>query len=1039
MKNNKIFITFITIFALISISTGCRIAKDRPILKVPDGNKDRMLKETFSGTDTDPKYWIYKVTVVKTSFGNDDLNFVWEGLQSEAKVGYFEFARDKLKFNNIVNRQSLETTEVASQGINELINEWDIKHSEFRLAEVDGYTTNREEENNYIKWNEKNHFTIDWSKADISEANTFPYSISYSQNIKCWNKKTSYVIDDSRDITDNYISFIVAVEYEQNPICSHSLKRWVQNNFTTTVHYKYSFKKVPDPRLNYKTYTPYIYTGEQDPLLKKYGYFRTVRTIIGPDKRDKNIFYMNRWNPDKKHIFYFSKDYPNKYKDIAHGVICHTNKLFAKHNLNNYPLNGKCKEDGSVLPDKQETCSKGICFELRENTGQEFGDIRYSFFHMLKIDIPILGYGPSDTHPATGEIISGNVIISIHLLDFYLKYLLQDRYKRDLKEYYDKTGNLIKNKKTKYENSSLFTKMKQTLKEKDHTLWTHTAKLIDKNSEIRSDFEYLLSQLTFGHPFYSQFTSSHAGVPQTNFHLDPLLLPTTIPKPRVKEIQKTIEQSEQNIIKQLSHERNTTIYPAEPVIAQLPSLLANGLTPDEIKRRFIFILTSHEFGHVLNLKHNFYGNVDIRHWHTHRNDSTILKTSSIMDYMNIKDEVKGPLRALFGPYDEAALVYAYSDGKKDLSKEKNTQYLFCTDHHRFLNALCNEWDMGSTPSEVTMSLIENYEENYFIKNLRINRAYWNTSYYPIEMFYTMWDMKRTLMMWREAFNDDHISKILDQSKKHYTVDDVNLIFTQIQRDIKQSIKLSMAFYNSVLQLSTADRDWKIFYNEESGSIEKIGIFWDKLFAMYFLMGDTVFEYNPNYHLEKASYITYIDDLGFYQMIEEIMENTLTVRMDMEIWFIDFGRFLYAQNASNFYNISSNPTLLEKIGVRCYTPKGLKDRFGIDPYAYKANKDSPPDFLDTAIISMEDYIDKITDTYYLGTNEKLGVTFFDGNYYVASSNLNKYSFTIIDLMKRVTHSERESLRLAKQDVFDTFYLYHFFKKNGVIPQNCDNGD
>ena len=1038
MKNREESVLFISLFALACSFVGCRLAKDRPILKVPDGNKDRMLKETFSGSQIDPKYWISKVTIVNTSFGDRNLGF--DSMQSQTKVGYFEFTRDKLKFNNIVTRQSLEAPEIASQGINELINEWDIKHLAFRLAEIDGYTTNQEEENNYIPWDEKEYFTVDWSKADISEANSFPYHISYAQNIKCWKKKATHVIDHSRTWTDNYISFIIAVEYEQDPNCSNSLKRYNQNNFVTTVHYKYSFKRVPDPRLNSKHYTPYVYDGEQDPLLKKYGYFRTLRPVIAEDNRDKNIFYMNRWNLNKKHIFYFSQDYPEEYKDIAYGVICHTNKLLAKHKLNDYPLNGKCREDGSVLPEKGEICSTGICFELRENRGQELGDIRYSFFHILKTSVPVVGYGPSDAHPATGEIVSGNVIVSTYSLDFYLKYFIQDPYKRDHTEYYDEDGQLVKNNKTKYETSSLFEKMKQTLKEKDHKLWVKTSKLLDKTSKIRPEFEYLISQLTFSHPAFSRFTNSNQRMDQITpkvFDFDTALLSKFIPSKVIDESKQAIRQYQKNLTKSFQHDRNTTIYPAEPILSQLPSMLANGMTPEEIKRKILFFVMIHEFGHVLNLRHNFYGSVDSRHWFTNGNAHSHLKTSSVMDYINIKDRVQGPLRASFGHYDEAALVYAYSGGKKDLSKEKNTQYLFCTDKHRFINFLCNAWDEGSTPSEVMMSLIENYEEEYFIRNLRIDRAYWDTSDYPGKMLYTMWNLKKALMMWRTAFQNSNISDILNQSRKSYTPDEIRTISSQVQKDIRQAIKLNIAFYNSVLQLSKADRDWKNFYNENSGSIERIGIRWDKFFAMYFLMGDEGFLYNPNYYLDKASYLTYINTLGFRQMIEEIMENTLTVRVDMEPWFIGFGRLLYAENASNHYNIANDGTLLEKIAVRCYTPKGLKNRFGIDPYSYQANETSPPDFLDTAVVSMEDYIGTITDTYYQGTNEKLGITFFDGNYYVASSNLNKYSFTIIDRMKRVTHSGGRSLRLAKQDIYDVFYLYHL-KKKGVIPQ-CDDGD
>ncbi len=1024
--------TKITIFICLTlfIFSSCRIAKERPILTVPDGNKDRMLKELFSGTTGKPKYWLSKVTIVDSSFEGGP-GFV--SSQSEAKLGYFEFTRDKLKFNNAVTRQTFEKPGISRQGVRELINEWDIEHSEYRLAEVDGYTTNKEEENNYIPWNKKRYFTIDWSKADISEVNTFPY-INYLQNIKCWIKKTSHVIDDSRKITPNYISFIVAVEYEQGSKC-FTLKRYQQNNFVSTVYYKYSFKR--ENSLKNKDYSPYVYDGEQDPLLKKYGYFRTVLPSIADDNRDKNIFYMNRWNPNKKHVFYFGPGYPEEYKDIAHGVICHTNKILAKNKLNDYPLDGKCKKDGSIPAGKNETCSSGICFELRENTGQKLGDIRYSFFHILSKSSGILGYGPSDAHPATGEIVSGNVILNTYYLDFYLKYLLQDRWKRDWKKHYSEDGHQITSSKYKYDNSSLFLKMKQTLKENDHTLWTNTSKLVDETSEIRPDFEYLISQLTFGDPRWSYWTRGQNQQTDMKFDIDSIF--EIMPKKIREQGQKIIQQIQTGENGRQNHERNTTVYPVEPVIAQLPSLLANGMTPEEIKKKILFNLALHEFGHVLGLRHNFYGSFDTRHFHKHSHDDKqpVLKSSSVMDYTIFKDEAAGPSHAEFGPYDEAALVYSYSNGEIDLSKEKNESYLFCTDHHRSLNFLCSAWDYGGTPSEVMMSLIENYEESYFIRNLRIGRAYWNTSYYPRYIFSTMWKLKKALMMWRTAFNHNHISKLLSQSLKSYKNEKINFISNQIQKDIRQAIKLNLAFYNSVLQQPESDRDWKSFYDEESGSIEKIGIFWDKLFSMYFLMGDEGFLYNPNYFLGSASFLTYIDQLGFRQMIEEIMENTLTVRVDMEPWFIGFGRYLYAQNASNYYNIAGGKNLLEKIAVYCYTPKGLKDRFGIDPYSYKVREDSPPDFLDTAVVNMERYIDQITDPYYKGSNEKLGITFFDENYYVASSHLNKYSFTIIDSMVRNIHAKGSSLRLAKQDVYEMFSLYNYFKKN-TIPQTCDNG-
>ena len=288
-------------------------------------------------------------------------------------------------------------------------------------------------------------------------------------------------------------------------------------------------------------------------------------------------------------------------------------------------------------------------------------------------------------------------------------------------------------------------------------------------------------------------------------------------------------------------------------------MLNYGANSNEIKKRILFQLISHEFGHVLNLRHNFYGSFDARHWPSGKN---VLKSSSVMDYINQKDEAIAPLKALYGPYDEAALVYAYSGGKKDLSKERKTHYLFCTDHHEPLNFLCNSFDQGQTPSQVMMSLIENYEESYLVRNLRADRAYWNTSAYPIDMLITMLNIKQALMMWKTAFNQNDILNLLDQSAKSYTSSDRQSISIQVQEDIKQAIKLGFAFYHSVLQLSkTEDEDdennrhWRPYTSNESGTVKRIGTFWDKFFALDFLMGDDNIVYNPNYPLDYASYLT----------------------------------------------------------------------------------------------------------------------------------------------------------------------------------------
>ena len=1024
MSKRKYFFYLGLLFLLLFLLGGCDFIKERPILDIPDANKDRMKKELFIGTKDKPKFWITKSTLIRTTF---DQGF--PGRQSRVYVGYFEFSRDKLKFYDPITRQFLETPEKAKQGIPELIHEWGIEHSEYRLKEVDGYTSNQEEENPYLPWHQKSFFTIKWNSLEIK-----------SSSSSCWQPGKVSVIDSSREITEDYISYVLSVNYH------YTYDRKKCRAYYQKVHteeYRYSFKRVDNPLLTDENYEPYKYTGENDPLFNKYGYFTTVRPVIAQDNRDKNVFYANRWNPHKKHIFYFGENYPSEYEYIAHGVICATNKLFAKHKLNDYPTDGKCTVDGSVLPAKNETCSKGICFELRKNTGQKMGDIRYSFFHILSpTQYYYLGYGPSDAHPATGEIVGGNIYINFSLLETFIDYFYNNPLKRELFIWTEKDGTIIENShgNNKYDTSSLFSHFKNLLEEEDPEKWTKSAKEISAQSPIREDFEYLVQGLTHGDPYWSQWTRSQtSNSPATNKPMDIVSRLVTqiseegnfsdrIDLEKLKELNHQAHHSSfeydhiiRNSVFPYQEEKNhlTTRYPIEHLISQISFLLADGRSVQEVKEIILFQLFSHEFGHVLTLRHNFYGSVDARHWHPE------LDSSSVMDYISIKKKAVASAKAFFGPYDEAALVYAYSDGKTDLAKKNKTQYLFCSEENTRINFLCNRWDYGQTPSEVMMSLIENYEELYFTLNFRLDRAYWDTRGYPYYILQTMMNIKQALLMWQTTFNTNHILEELNKSKKDYTDSEKANILDKTEKDIKQAIKLSMAFYNSVIQIPASDRHWLDGYNKR-GEIERIGIFFDKLFALIFLMGDASFTYNPNFYLGKAAYTTYINELGFRDMIEKIMENTLTWRVDMTPWFIDLGRWLYAKSSSNFYSRYEGLTLLDKIAVRCYTPESLQSQLGIDPRSIERDK--------SLIVLKENLLDKIKDPYYKELNGHLGIVYReDGNYYVSSNILNKYSFVLFKQLESELHGGM-SRELLLDDIHEMFYFYNWFKNANTSP-NC----
>ena len=1044
-------IIFLSALILMTGFSQCRFTEDRPVLEQPDGNKDRRRKILLSGSQDKPKYWLYGVTVVDTDFEKWPMGLFEGVIMDNTPAGVFLFTRDKLKFVDIMNRQFLKKPRLAVQAATKVIQEWDIKHSEYRLREVDGYTINQEEEDKYKSWDEKRFFTIDWSKGKILQN-----KLEYFET--CWINKDSKTIDGSREVTEDYISFVVSVTYELKPRCAGSRER-DSSDFTGSIQFRHSFKRVSNPLLEDKEYPSYTYKGEDDPLFRKYGYFTTIRQDVGQLNENKRVFYMNRWNPNKKHTFHFSKTYPEKYKYLAHGVICHINKLFREHKLNNYPLNPECTEDGLVLPAKGETCTKGICFELKNNTGQELGDIRYSFFHLIEEwKVGSLGYGPHRTNPATGEIFSGNVYIFTGWLDWFLKYKVHEIKKKSSKKIYDKNtfeDSPRVDNKTKWETSPFFINMAETLEEKNPEKWTDTSKGIDV--KIRNDFDFLLSKLTFYTPPKSSFSTEKEDYISKIQHLIEDEFAHISLQGTKKKSEELNSHIEEYFVQNQIREKENIIYPIEPILVQFYKMLANGIMKaEDAKKRILFNLTTHEFGHVLNLTHNFYGSVDSKHFRKDKEERTILASSSIMDYIDMTDQAEGGLpRSQFGAYDEAALVYAYSmdneyfhemtkEEHKDLSEIKETIYLYCT-HGQLSNFLCNAWDKGSTPSEVMMSFIEQYDDYYFIRNFRLDRDYWGDlriRKYIGDILGTMFIVKQILPFW-QTFNK---GKISDTLKTHasYTEEEINRISHHLEEDVQQAIKLSIAFYSSILRIKHNERSVINVYDTHDSSLEQIGIFWDMYFSMIFLLGDIGRPHDPNHFLYSSSYIKYINNLPYRQMIEEVLEDVLTYRpyTALEVkGFIGIALRIYVESARGYYVLrDGGRSILEKVGVSCYTSKGLMDHFGINPLQTDQFSDNnlahvSRGRLDAAILNMEPYLDTIIDRYY-STNEKLGIVFYNDRYYIASSDRNKYAFSMI---KHIMAAAGTSYVDILKDNLQMMYRLYQEQIQGTDNIECNEGN
>lgn len=357
-----------------------------------------------------------------------------------------------------------------------------------------------------------------------------------------------------------------------------------------------------------------------------------------------------------------------------------------------------------------------------------------------------------------------------------------------------------------------------------------------------------------------------------------------------------------------------------------------------------------------------------------------------MDYLRLEHEYHTP--RTWEDYDRAALHFAYTDGQ-DL--EPGREYLFCTDEQTLTHALCNRFDIGSTPSEVAMSLVESYVSRYPLRNYRFGRAFWDTRGYAGGIFSTMREIKEFYPHWRTAFAIDIVKDSLKEmgitdNKAQEEIHDV------LDKEMKKVMKISMAFYQAVLQQSAANRPYRSVYKPTTGALQRIGITADKLYAMFFLAGDATFPYHPNRYMIHQSYLTHAFNGGLSQFSREIWENVVTQRVDMEPWFISFGRVLYSVSAMNFYN-RDDVDFIEKMKLFRYDDRAkLKEALGIE---YDTSKTAHS----FVLTQTADFQELNNANFRFG--DEVTVVQIDEYYYVVNKARNNYAHTVVrDILSNI---------------------------------------
>ena len=153
-------------------------------------------------------------------------------------------------------------------------------------------------------------------------------------------------------------------------------------------------KVVPDPDAAVLRYE----------MFDKFGYFRVERHGYDPvygELESNRVYYATRWNlydpsgAPRPIVYYLSPGFPEWLKASAQAVADEWNQAFVE----------AVAATGKTPPARM--------FELRENSGQRIGDMRYSFLYYVAEPTVqgLLGYGPSLADPLTGEIVSASAFV----------------------------------------------------------------------------------------------------------------------------------------------------------------------------------------------------------------------------------------------------------------------------------------------------------------------------------------------------------------------------------------------------------------------------------------------------------------------------------------------------------------------------------------------------------------------------------------------------------------------------------------------------
>jgi hypothetical protein len=512
-----------------------------------------------------------------------------------------------------------------------------VKHVDYTCKKNEyNQCGNSEVEEEEKRWFQKRFLNVNYSGLSVKETNFLPIQLDNLFR-NCYQE----VAQRATFVKVNSYSMNIEVEktYKTSDLnCPSEIKSLSHLSFNVKYHYSI----VQAKKVSSKDYTPVLYSKKSE---NKFGFFTTDHDYLGIDFRNtKGTDYklLNRWNPKKKVIPYLLSDnfYTKENKTILESTMVAINKVNESLKL----------------------AHSNIQISLEKANGRSSGDIQNNA--IVLVDDPqasgVIGYGPSVTNPATGEIVHARTVMYAGTIKKFIR--------RGYEELLDLPTTLVPTK-ADVKQSSIETDDLE--KESSNDINKVVSIFLPKASKVDIKVNPFTKKLTYS----SVDKVKSLLVNNRN---------TENSKNITHDLLKSIKKTEQDIdtIESLSSENyyNASHFNFIDAIAACESRdlikgkLGGELLPwaqlDEVKQAIVldsfmpcvWIPTLvHEFGHNLGLRHNFNGSEDKDNYYSKRELAKMgvkrkVTYSSIMDYSysNLNE------LPVMGKYDIAALRFGYA-------------------------------------------------------------------------------------------------------------------------------------------------------------------------------------------------------------------------------------------------------------------------------------------------------------------------------------------------------------------------------------------